>query len=463
MIKKTVFKFINLSTRIRPNEIKATLLSFSFVFLLMTAYFILRPVRDAMSSDWTDTELSWLWTSTFFFSFLAVSLYGEIISRIKFNYVVPGVYVFFSTSFFALYFLSLILIDPDLINKIFYVWLSIFSLFNLSVFWSFISNIFSKEQAPRLFGSIGSGASIGAFIGPFVPILFANQVGTMNLMIIAGIILLIPVPLISWLEKIQFAELEKERFFVNRKIDSVETKNTIKKDFLSGFSSLIKNPYLISISLFILFYVVMNTFIYYELRKLLIEFDLDTRTQIYGSIDAIVNVVAIVTAIFFTSRITTRFGMSATLAIIPVLMILGWSLLALAIIKNPSILVAVKQISLLGGAIVVLFKPILVLLIGLQIIRRAGNYAITKPGREMLFTLVDNEVRFKVKPVIDIVVYRGGDMLTAWFYTFLTVVVGLGLSGISIIAAVVASLWALIGLYLGKRYKIQKTSKIFEE
>ena len=431
MIKNTVSKFINLSTRIKPNEIRATLLSFSFVFLLMTAYFILRPVRDAMSSDWTDTELSWLWTSTFFFSFLAVSLYGEIISRIKFNYVVPGVYVFFSISFFAFNFLSLILIDPDIINKIFYVWLSVFSLFHVSVFWSFISNIFSKEQAPRLFGFIASGASIGAILGPSVPILFANQVGTMNLLIIAGIILLIPVPLISWLEKIQFSELK------NHKVNLDETKNTIKKDFLSGFSSLIKNPYLISISLFILFYVVMNTFIYFELRKLLIDFDRDARTQIWASIDLIVNVLAIVTAIFLTGRITTRFGMPATLALIPVMMVLGW--------------------------LVVAISPILLFLIGLQVIRRAGNYAITKPGREMLFTLVDNEARYKVKPVIDIVVYRGGDMLTAWFYTFLTATLGLGLSGVSIIAAAVASLWALTGLYLGKRYKIQRTAKTQEE
>ena len=431
MIKNTVSKFINLSTRIKPNEIRATLLSFSFVFLLMTAYFILRPVRDAMSSDWTDTELSWLWTSTFFFSFIAVSLYGEIISRIKFNYVVPGVYVFFSISFFAFNFLSLILIDPDIINKIFYVWLSVFSLFHVSVFWSFISNIFSKEQAPRLFGFIASGASIGAILGPSVPILFANQVGTMNLLIIAGMILLIPVPLISWLEKIQFSELK------NHKVNLDETKNTIKKDFLSGFSSLIKNPYLISISLFILFYVVMNTFIYFELRKLLIDFDRDARTQIWASIDLIVNVLAIVTAIFLTGRITTRFGMPTTLALIPVLMVLGW--------------------------LVVAISPILLFLIGLQIIRRAGNYAITKPGREMLFTLVDNEARYKVKPVIDIVVYRGGDMLTAWFYTFLTATLGLGLSGVSIIAAAVASLWALTGLYLGKRYKIQRTAETQEE
>jgi len=411
----------------RPNEIRATLLSFAFVFLLMTAYFILRPVRDAMSSDWSDTELSWLWTSTFFFSFLAVSLYGEIISRIKFNYVVPGVYIFFSITFFAFNFLSFILIDQDFINKIFYVWLSVFSLFHVSVFWSFISNIFSKEQAPRLFGFIASGASIGAILGPSIPILFANQVGTMNLLIIAGIILLIPVPLISWLKKIKFSELQ------NHNIDIDVHKNTIRKDFLSGFSSLIKNPYLISISLFILFYVVMNTFVYFELRKLLIDFDRDARTQIWASIDLIVNILAIVTAIFFTSRITTRCGMPATLALIPTIMILGW--------------------------IVVAISPILLFLIGLQIIRRAGNYSITKPGREMLFTLVDNEARYKVKPVIDIVVYRGGDMLTAWFYTFLTATVGLGLSGISIIATILASFWALTGLYLGNRYSIQRISK----
>ena len=427
MIKNTVLKLINLLTRMRPNEIRATLLSFAFVFLLMTAYFILRPVRDAMSSDWSDTELSWLWTSTFFFSFLAVSLYGEIISRIKFNYVVPGVYIFFSITFFAFNFLSFILIDQDFINKIFYVWLSVFSLFHVSVFWSFISNIFSKEQAPRLFGFIASGASIGAILGPSIPILFANQVGTMNLLIIAGIILLIPVPLISWLEKIKFSELQ------NHNIDIDVHKNTIRKDFLSGFSSLIKNPYLISISLFILFYVVMNTFVYFELRKLLIDFDRDARTQIWASIDLIVNILAIVTAIFFTSRITTRCGMPATLALIPTIMILGW--------------------------IVVAISPILLFLIGLQIIRRAGNYSITKPGREMLFTLVDNEARYKVKPVIDIVVYRGGDMLTAWFYTFLTATVGLGLSGISIIATIIASFWALTGLYLGNRYSIQRISK----
>ncbi|MDZ7644729.1 MAG: hypothetical protein U5K76_11175 [Woeseiaceae bacterium] len=170
----------------------------------------------------------------------------------------------------------------------------------------------------------------------------------------------------------------------------------------------------------------MNTFIYFELRKLLEDFDRDTRTQIWAGIDLAVNSLAIVTAMFGTGRLTTRFGMAPTLALIPLFMVGGWAVVAIT--------------------------PILAVLIGLQVTRRAGNYAITKPGREMLFTLVDQETRYKAKPVIDIVVYRGGDMATAWFYTAVTSVFGLGLAGVAIIAAGIAGAWALAGRYLGRYY-----------
>ena len=424
MIKNSILNFINTTTRIKPDELRATVLSFIFVFLLMTAYFILRPVRDAMSSDWNDTELSWLWTSTFFFSFIAVSLYGEIISRIKLNYVVPGVYLFFAASFFLFNFLTISIQDADIVNKFFYVWLSVFSLFHVSVFWSFISGIFSQEQGPRLFSFIASGASIGAILGPSIPIIFANQIDTMNFLIIAGFILLIPIPIIRFLEKFKFSDDWSQSNLNRQKNNAIN--DIIDRDFLSGFKVLMKDPFLVSIALFILFYVVMNTFVYFELRKLLVEFDRETRTQIWASIDLIVNILAIVTAIFITNRMTNRLGMSATLPFIPILMILGW--------------------------LVVAVSPVLLFLIGLQILRRAGNYAITKPGREMLFTLVNNDVRYKAKPVIDIVVYRGGDMLTAWFYTLLTASFGLGLTGISVFASIVAAFWAYTGFYLGRKY-----------
>ena len=423
MIKKKLLDIIYKAARIKPNELRATLLSFGFVFLLMTAYFILRPLRDAMSSDWSDPELSWLWTSTFFFSFIAVTLYSAIISRVKLKYVVPGVYIFFSLSFISFYLLAAVIPDPDFLNKCFYVWLSVFSLFHVSVFWSFISNLFSTEQAPRLFSFIASGASIGAIIGPAIPIMFAGDLGVMNLLLIAAGILLLPIPIINQLESLKVAELG------NKNLNIEAPNKRLEKNILSGFLTFIKDPYLVAIGVFILLYVAMNTFIYFELRKFLIDFDRDTRTQIWASIDLVVNLLAITTAIFATSRIAIRFGMPLTLAMIPLLMIFGWMAVAVS--------------------------PILFVLIGLQIIRRAGNYAITKPGREMLFTMVSNEARYKAKPVIDIVIYRGGDMVTAWFYTLLTASFGFGLNIIALIAACLAAVWASTGVYLGRKYNNQ--------
>ena len=334
-----------------------------------------------------------------------------------------GVYVFFSLSLISFYLLAAVISDPDFLNKCFYVWLSVFSLFHVSVFWSFISNLFSTEQAPRLFSFIASGASIGAIIGPAIPIMFAGDLGVMNLLLIAAGILLLPIPIINQLESLKVAELG------NKNLNIEAPNKRLEKNILSGFLTFIKDPYLVAIGVFILLYVAMNTFIYFELRKFLIDFDRDTRTQIWASIDLVVNLLAITTAIFATSRIAIRFGMPLTLAMIPLLMIFGWMAVAVS--------------------------PILFVLIGLQIIRRAGNYAITKPGREMLFTMVSNEARYKAKPVIDIVIYRGGDMVTAWFYTLLTASFGLGLNIIALIAACLAAVWASTGVYLGRKYNNQ--------
>jgi AAA family ATP:ADP antiporter len=163
-----------------------------------------------------------------------------------------------------------------------------------------------------------------------------------------------------------------------------------------------------------------------ELREMLSIYERPERTEILGRIDFWVNLSVVAIALFATGRITTRFGMATTLALIPFLMIGGWLVVAAA--------------------------PLLAVLIGLQISRKAGNYAVTKPGREMLFTLVDDETRYKAKPVIDIVVYRGGDMVMAWFHTLLRDVFAFGLGGVALVAAVIAAVWAMAGLYLGRTY-----------
>jgi AAA family ATP:ADP antiporter len=414
-------RIVKALTKIEPNELRATILSFLFVFILMTAYFILRPVRDAMASDWSRAEVSWLWTSTFIFSVIAVIVYGGIISRLKFSRVVPSVYGFFATIFAVFYFGSTYVADSMVVDKVFYVWLSVFSLFHVSVFWSFMSGLYSKEQAPRLFAIIGTGASVGAIVGPTVPAFFADDIGTMNLMLIAAGLLLVPIPIIATLEKLKVTELGNTEL----KAD-LSLAERLGKNPFSGFMLFVRNPYLLGIGAFILMYVTMNTFIFMELREMLAEFDRAQRTQIWGSIDLTVNTLTVVTAIFVTGRLTTRFGMAPTLALIPLLMVGGWLIVAAI--------------------------PLLAVLIGLQIARRAGNYAITRPGREMLFTQVDSETRFKAKPVIDIVVYRGGDMVTAWLHTGLKETLSFGLPGIALLGAIIAAAWAMTGAYLGRQY-----------
>jgi AAA family ATP:ADP antiporter len=412
---------IKAATKIEPNELQATVLSFTFVFVLMAAYFILRPVRDALSSDWTDEQLSWLWTSTFVFSLVAVSVYGAVISRVRFHIIVPSVYTFFAATFVGFYVLGSTLGENDLVNRAYYVWLSVFSLYHLSVFWTFMSGLYNKEQAKRLFAIIAMGASAGAIVGPAIPTFFADNIGTLNLLLIAAVLLMLPIPIILKLERLRISHLGNEDVQADLSKDQKLGGNPF-----SGFKTFASNPYLLAIGLFILLYVVMNTFIYFELRKMMGDFDRELRTQIWGGIDLAVNSLAFVTALFATGRLATRFGMPTTLALIPVFMVGGWAIVALS--------------------------PVLAVLIGLQVARRAGNYAITRPGREMLFTAVDADTRFKAKPVIDIVVYRGGDVITAWLYTALTATLGLGLAGVAVISAGIAAIWASAGIFLGRAY-----------
>ena len=422
-------RLVRAATRVEANELQATALSFAFVFVLMTAYFILRPVRDSLSSDWTDAQLSWLWTSTFFISVIAVSLYGAVISRIRMRVIVPSMYAFFAATFVAFYIAGNTLGDNDLVNRAYYVWLSVFSLYHLSIFWTFMSGLYNKQQAKRLFAIIAMGATAGAIVGPFIATLFAQKIGNLNLLLIAALLLILPIAFIGRLEHLRISDLGNS----DMQADLAGGRELSANPF-SGFGTFVSNPYLLAIGLFIVLYVVMNTFIYFELRKMMGDFDRELRTQVWAGIDLAVNSLTFVIGLFVTGRLATRFGMPATLALIPVFMVGGWVLVALS--------------------------PVLAVLAGLQIARRAGNYAITRPGREMLFTAVDADTRYKAKPVIDVVVYRGGDMLTAWFYTFLTTTLAFGTAGVAAIAAIVAGVWAGAGVMLGRRYDRKEAQDI---
>ena len=421
MIRNLMINFLKTASKVKEKEVKAVIFSFLFVVVLMSAYYILRPVRDAMASDWTDAEVSWLWTLNFFISTAIVALYGVMVSKFRFRLLVPTMYGIFAISFIIFYALGSVFEDRTVIDKSFYVWVSVFSLFHISVFWTFMSELFSKEQSGRLFGIIAVGASVGGLIGPSITAFFSVSLGTDNLMLIASMMLFIPIPIIFYLQSLKAKELN------NQALDIPISNQSIGGNPFAGFKMFFSNPYLLSIGLFIFLYTGISSFVYFELKNLLSDFSRPERSVIWAQMDLAVNILAISTGLFATSRIVTKFGMPITIAMVPVMICIG--LLVLAI------------------------SPLLGVVVVLQVIRRAGNYAVTRPAREMLFTLVNQETRFKAKPVIDIVAYRGGDMLTAWLFTGLTQGLGLGLAAVAAVGAGIASLWALVGIYLGKWFE----------
>jgi AAA family ATP:ADP antiporter len=405
---------------IEPHETRATLASFVLVFLLMGSYYILRPVRDALASNWTDAEVSWLWTITFFISTIAVYLYGGAISRIRFKRLVPSVYGLFAVSFVLFYIGEHTLTERTLLDKSFYLWVSLFSLFHISVFWSFMADTFSKPQATRLFGFIGAGASAGGIIGPATASLLVGDLGGDALLLIASAMVVISLPVVHWVQHLKVSDLGNEGV-------AVDTASlAIGGNPIAGFTEFLQSRYLLAIGLFLFLYTFISAFVYFELKNLLDVYDEETRTRIWANMDLIVNSLTIAVSVFATGRIAKYMGMPFTLASVPVLIGAGLLFLAAA--------------------------PMVSVVVGVQIIRRAGNYAISRPAREMLFTTVDRETRFKAKPVIDIVIYRGGDMLSAWAFTGLTQVLGLGLAAVAVVGAVVAALWAMTGIYLGRQF-----------
>jgi len=329
-------------------------------------------------------------------------------------------YAFFAVSFIAFYFGISLLDDRILVDKLFYLWVSVFALFHVSVFWTFMADTYNPGQAKRLFAIIGTGASAGALVGPAIPALFAGKLGTDTLMLIAASSLMLVIPLVFYVYHLRSTELG------NNDLESDAAKKSIGGSWWQGFQSFVSNPYLLGIGIFILLYVFIGSFVYFEQKNLLADFSRAERTQILGSIDWLVNLLTFGLAFFVTGRIVGRLGMPLALALMPVLICIAMLILA--------------------------FAPILTVLLAIQVFRRGGNYGLTRPAREMLYTKVTREERFKAKPVIDIVVYRGGDAVSGTLFAFLTDGIGLGLAAVAAIGSGIAAAWAAAGIWLGRRF-----------
>ena len=413
-------------------ELRAVTLSMLYFFFLFGSYSVIKPVRDAMGTVYGVRHLQELFTATFLASLVFAPLYSGLASRVRLSTFLPWVYGFIAASvllFFGLF--RGVLSDPRQLHWVsaaFYVWVSTFNILIISVFWSFVADIFSRTQAKRLFGFVAAGGTIGGIVGPLIATLLGTSVGNDGLMIIAAAGFIVTAVLVRMLaaEKARLAVTgtEAQQTTLDRKLSG---------GLFDGFMLLFRSPYLLLLALFLLLMTWVSTIVYFQLGDLITKAfaSADERTRAYASIELAVNSLAVVLQLFGTGRLIRRFGVGTGLLVNPVIMVIAF--------------------------LAVLFSPVLLVLGGIQIVRRVAEYAVAKPTREMLFTVVDQESRYKAKNVIDTVVYRFGDLSSSWVSH---AVLPFGVPGLAIFGAIVSIIWFPIAFLLGKRYESARGASV---
>jgi AAA family ATP:ADP antiporter len=304
------------------------------------------------------------------------------------------------------------------VGRVFFIWTSVFNLFVVSIFWALMADIFDSEQAKRLFGFIAAGATLGGIAGSSVTAALARDVPATYLLI--GSAALLEVSVFSVRRLSGLSEALRSRPAARG--DEVR----IGGGALSGVTHAFRSPYLANIGLFILLYAVTSTFLYFQQAEIVRQSfaDRTARTVFFARVDLVVNVLTLAAQLFVTRRMLQRLGVGLTLTALPLLSVFGFAALGLA--------------------------PAIAVLVVYQALRRAGNFAIARPAREVLFTVVPREDKYKAKSFIDTVVYRAGDQVGAWSYALLAFL-GLGLAGVSFVAVPLSVAWLLNGLWLGHK------------
>jgi AAA family ATP:ADP antiporter len=405
---------------IGPYETKAVLLSFIYFACLMASYFILRPVRDAMGTVYGVRHLQELFTGTFVMSFLVAPVYAGLASRVRLSTFLPWVYGFIALTLLAFYTLFARGAHDRGVAAAFFVWVSTFNILTISVFWSLMADTFSRTQAKRLFGVVAAGGTLGTVAGPAITTLLVNLVGTNRLLLLSagGFVAT------AWL--VRRLEREKQRLRAMGDAQETTLDRKLAGNPFDGFNLLFKSRYLLLLSLFLLLMTWISTIVYFQLGDLISKAfaSREARTQAYALIDLIVNGAAFFLQLFGTGRIIRRYGVTTGLLLNPVIMVIAF--------------------------LSITFSPVLMVLASMQVSRRVAEYAVAKPTREMLFTVVDQESKYKAKNVIDTVVYRFGDVSAAWFSA---AVLPYGVAGLAIFGILVSAIWFPIALVLGRYYE----------
>jgi len=404
---------------VRPQEVPALAWCWLYIFSVLASYYILRPIRDQAGVAGGVNNLQWLFAGT---------LVGMLVLNLPFAYLVktlprsrfiPITYHFFAVNIlvFAALFHWADASQIIWVGRIFFVWVSVFNLFVVSVFWQMNVDVFTPEQGKRLFGVIAAGATVGAIVGSSVTAILARHVPPMLLLIGSAVVLEIAVFSVGRLSRLSAALSRRP---------GASAEAPIGGSVFAGVTRAVGSPYLLNVSVFLLLFAITSTFLYFEQAAIVSRSfrDRGAQTAFFATVDLLVNVLTLGIQLFLTGRIVLLLGLALPLALLPALTIVGFGALALV--------------------------PTVMAVAVFQVVRRAADYAIARPAREVLYTVVPREDRYKAKSLIDTVVYRTGDQVGAWSVTLLRVA-GLGPAHVSLVVIPVAAVWLVNALWLGRR------------
>ncbi|MGQ0384408.1 MAG: NTP/NDP exchange transporter [Gammaproteobacteria bacterium] len=417
--------------RARPGEERAVGLAFAYFFMLLCAYYLLRPVRDAMAIGAGLENLRWLYTGTFSSMLMLMPLFGALVSRVRKQLLLPITYGFFASNLLVFYLLFKVRPDAFWLAASFFVWLSVFNYFVVSVFWSFMADVFRDEEAKRLFGPISAGGGTGAIVGSFITQDIVPALGVDAVVGIAMLLLLATLPCIRALAN--WAEARHGHFV----LPPEDPEARIGGGVMAGLLLVARSPYLLGIFVIVAIGSITGLFMYNELLRLVGEAypDAASRIQFFGRLDMAVNILAWVFQGVVVAWLIRVFNLSGALVVVPVVALLSFVALPLAFVAA---------------------MPVLTVLAVGQVLRRAGEFGIAKPSREVLFTIVDAETKYKAKNFIDTVMQRGSDWVGVWLHVLLQSL-GFGLFGFATVCAAAMVVSGTISWGLGRSFERRRT------
>jgi AAA family ATP:ADP antiporter len=397
-----------------PQERAAAFWSFAYFFALLAGYYVLRPLRDQMGIAGGVKALPWLFTATFVTLLVSQPVYGALVAKLPRHLFIAIVYHFFVANLVLFWLLLMLGIAPVIVARVFFVWVSVFSLFAVAVFWSFMADLFTAEQGKRLFGFIGAGGTAGGLLGPMITIGLSVPLGPVNLLIVAAVLLELAVLCVYRLDRAAMGS------------SGVRPEpRRVGGSAFAALPELFRSPYLLGVAGWVSLLSFCATITYFAQANIVSAnvHGAGEQTRIFAGIDLAVGLLSLVTQLFATGQVLRRLGTGFAAAALPAVYVVGFAALFSA--------------------------PTLAVVIGLQVVQRWMNFAVANPARQVFFTVLDREEKYKAKNLIDVVIYRGSDALYGWVFDSLQAL-GLKLGGIALVALPFAAGWLALSTALGR-------------